>query len=327
MRLGVGNEIDAEIAARSFTDPDSSATKIATLIFERTEQNFSLQDRGSNVPGIGDWIEQLIAESTGKDQKGRLPIVVESEKSKVSGQALSIGFGNGASDLNVMASLGEHFILWEWVTALLCRALEVDPFNQPNVTEAKERTGNLLEQWDKQGREDAQPSFKVDSMAIYGGANVAWQENQRGKVIAQSLNIEVDPRISALAFVPATELSTSKARKMLPESIPHHDAVRNSINTAVLVQALQHRPDLLLAATEDYLHQSYRSEAMPQSFALMTKLRKAGVAAFISGAGPTVLVLHTGGDAEAAELERAAGEKFQMIPLGVSRTGVAVVTA
>ena len=163
--------------------------------------------------------------------------------------------------------------------------------------------------------------------AIYGSANVAWQENQRGHVVAQSLNIEVDPRISALAFVPSTELSTSKARKMLPESISHQDAVRNSINTAVLVQALQHRPDLLLSATEDYLHQSYRSDAMPQSFALMTKLRKAGVAAFISGAGPTVLVLHTGADAEAAELERAAGEKFQMIPLGISRTGVAVVTA
>lgn len=163
--------------------------------------------------------------------------------------------------------------------------------------------------------------------AIYGSANVAWQESQRGHVVAQSLNIEVDPRISALAFVPSTELSTSKARKMLPESISHQDAVRNSINTAVLVQALQHRPDLLLSATEDYLHQSYRSDAMPQSFALMTKLRKAGVAAFISGAGPTVLVLHTGADAEAAELERAAGEKFQMIPLGISRTGVAVVTA
>ena len=163
--------------------------------------------------------------------------------------------------------------------------------------------------------------------AIYGSANVAWQESQRNHVVAQSLNIEVDPRIGVLAFVPSTELSTSKARKMLPESIPHQDAVRNSINTAVLIQALQHRPDLLLGATEDYLHQSYRKDAMPQSFALMTKLRKAGVAAFISGAGPTVLVLHTGGDAEAAELERAAGEKFQMIQLGVSRSGVSVVTA
>jgi homoserine kinase len=165
------------------------------------------------------------------------------------------------------------------------------------------------------------------SAAIFGGANLAWQESQRGDVVAQSLNFEVDPRIGALAFVPATELSTSKARKMLPESIPHSDAVKNSSNVAVLVQALQHRPDLLLAATEDYLHQTYRKDAMPNSFALMTKLRQAGVAAFISGAGPTVLVLHTGGDIEAAELERAAGEKFHMIPLGVSRTGVSVITA
>lgn len=163
--------------------------------------------------------------------------------------------------------------------------------------------------------------------AIYGSANIAWQESQRNHVVAQSLNIEVDPRVGVLAFVPSTELSTSKARKMLPESIPFQDAVRNSINTAVLIQALHHRPDLLLGATEDYLHQSYRKDAMPQSFALMTKLRNAGVAAFISGAGPTVLVLHTGADAEAAELERAAGERFQMIPLGVSRAGVSVVTA
>jgi homoserine kinase len=165
------------------------------------------------------------------------------------------------------------------------------------------------------------------SAAIFGGANLAWQESQRGHVVAQSLNFDVDPRIGALAFVPSTEFSTSKARKMLPESIPHGDAAKNSSNVAVLVQALQNRPDLLLGATEDYLHQSYRKEAMPNSFALMTKLRKAGVAAFISGAGPAVLVLHTGGETEAAELERAAGDKFQMMSLGISRTGVSLITA
>lgn len=165
------------------------------------------------------------------------------------------------------------------------------------------------------------------SAAIFGSANLAWQESQRGHIVAQALNLEVDPRIGALAFVPSTEFSTSKARKMLPESIPHSDAVKNSSNVAVLVQALQSRPDLLLGATEDYLHQSYRKDAMPNSYALITKLRKAGVAAFISGAGPAVMVLHTGGDSEAAELERAAGEKFQMISLGISRTGVSLITA
>ena len=128
-----------------------------------------------------------------------------------------------------------------------------------------------------------------------------------------------------MAFVPSTSVATSKARKMLPELIAHSDAVRNSANTALLVHALQHRPDLLHTATADFLHQSYRAEAMPTSFALLTKLRKAGVAAFISGAGPTVLVLHTGGSAEVEELTRAGGEKFSAMALGVSRSGASLI--
>jgi glucose-6-phosphate isomerase len=159
---------DADVAAQTFAERNSSAIKLATLIFEQTIQNFSLHDSGSSVPGIGDWIEQLIAESTGKDQKGRLPIVVENRVSKVSGPAISIGFGDGECDLNINASLGEHFILWEWVTALLCRALAVDPFNQPNVTEAKERTGKLLLDWSENGKPASKPIFENKDLAVYG---------------------------------------------------------------------------------------------------------------------------------------------------------------
>ena len=161
--------------------------------------------------------------------------------------------------------------------------------------------------------------------AIYGGATVAWQEMQHGHKTALAVQLEVDPRISAIAFVPSTSVSTSKARKMLPEIITHSDAVKNSTNTALLVHALQHRPDLLHTATEDFLHQSYRAEAMPASFELLMKLRKAGVAAFISGAGPTVLVLHTGGSPEVDELIRAAGGAFNALALGISRTGASLV--
>jgi homoserine kinase len=161
--------------------------------------------------------------------------------------------------------------------------------------------------------------------AIYGGATVAWQEIQHGRNVALSVQLEVDPRISAIAFVPSTSVATSKARKMLPELIPHTDAVKNSAHTALLVHALQHRPDLLHTATQDFLHQSYRAEAMPASFKLLTKLRNAGVAAFISGAGPTVLVLHTGGSDEVDELTRAAGEGFSVTALGISRSGATLV--
>jgi homoserine kinase len=161
--------------------------------------------------------------------------------------------------------------------------------------------------------------------AIFGAATVAWKEVQHGQDVALSVQLEVDPRISVMAFVPSTSVATSKARKMLPELIAHSDAVRNSANTALLVHALQYRPDLLHTATADFLHQSYRAQAMPASFALLTKLRKAGVAAFISGAGPTVLVLHTGGSAEVEELTRAGGEKFSALALGVSRSGASLI--
>ncbi|MEY3374547.1 MAG: hypothetical protein RIT18_1178, partial [Actinomycetota bacterium] len=79
---------------------------------------------------------------------------------------------------------------------------------------------------------------------------------------------------------------------MLPEMVPHRDATINAGRSALLVHALTVRPDLLYAATEDHLHQQYRREGMPKSVDLVNRLRGAGVAAMISGAGPSVLVLH-----------------------------------
>jgi homoserine kinase len=157
--------------------------------------------------------------------------------------------------------------------------------------------------------------------ALYGNAVVAWQEDHHGKSVAQAISLNVDTRIRAIAFIPSTAMATAKARKMLPETIPHRDAAQNSANSALLVHALTLRPDLLFRATQDFLHQSYRSEAMPASFALLTKLRGAGVAAFISGAGPTVLALHTGSESDVAELIRAAGNKFEGKSVEISRTG------
>jgi homoserine kinase len=161
--------------------------------------------------------------------------------------------------------------------------------------------------------------------ALFGGAVVAWQEDRHGKSVAQSISLSVDTRIRAIAFIPSTAVATSKARKMLPESIPHKDAARNSANSALLVHALTLRPDLLYRATEDFLHQSYRSQAMPASYELLMKLRAAGVAAFISGAGPTVMVLHTGSESEVAELLKSAGSNFQAKPLEISPSGATFI--
>jgi len=205
---------DADVAAKSFIESNSNAVKLATLIFEQTSQNFSLQDSTSNVPGIGDWIEQLVAESTGKDQVGRLPIVIESADAKISGKAISIAFSEGQGDINVLASLGEHFILWEWVTSLLCRALQVDPFNQPNVTEAKERTAKLLNHHGSKDAAASQPLFETTNLSVFGQKKYSELKEVLVDVLASSgeylaimayLNREKDYKVTELREAIATK--------------------------------------------------------------------------------------------------------------------------
>ena len=126
-------------------------------------QYMSYCDVGSGMPGLSDWVEQLVAESTGKNQVGRLPIVLESPAHDA---LFSISY-SGDADLVISADLASQFIIWEWVTALVCAAMAIDPFNQPNVTEAKEATSSLLDKWDGK-----LPTFTPDAqdgaVAIFG---------------------------------------------------------------------------------------------------------------------------------------------------------------
>ncbi|MFM8938322.1 MAG: homoserine kinase [Actinomycetota bacterium] len=163
--------------------------------------------------------------------------------------------------------------------------------------------------------------------ATLGGASIAWMEDRAGVPTGCAAGFSVDQRVRALLFLPHTQLATGKARKMLPETIAHRDAAINSGRAALLVHALSARPDLLFAATEDHLHQSYRREAMPRSVDLVNKLRSAGVAAMISGAGPSVLVLHTGTSAEHDDIVRTAGDHFTAMDLEIEREGATLSNA
>jgi homoserine kinase len=155
--------------------------------------------------------------------------------------------------------------------------------------------------------------------AVLGSATIAWKD---GAGLGRAVSIPVNPAIKCVAFIPDSHLSTNKARKLLPETISHEDAVKNSANSALLTHALEHRPDLLLEATSDYLHQSYRREAMPKSLDLVEKLRAAGVPAMISGAGPSVLVLHTMSEAEESEFIKVGEPSFKAHKVGISVRGV-----
>jgi homoserine kinase len=162
------------------------------------------------------------------------------------------------------------------------------------------------------------------SAAALGGATISWMENRVGVATGCATRVTVDPSIRALVLIPSTQLSTGKARKMLPDSVPHKDAAINAGRSALLVHALSIRPELLFAATEDHLHQQYRRDGMPRSVDLVNKLRGAGVPAMISGAGPSVLVLHTGSTAEHDDIVRTAGEHFTPLDLEISTLGAQV---
>jgi len=130
--------------------------------------------------------------------------------------------------------------------------------------------------------------------AIFGAVAISWREGG----VYSSTKVTPSPKVVPVVAIPDYEVKTELARRLLPAAVPHADAAANSGRTALLVHALKDAPELLTAGTRDYLHQDYRTEAMPESAALVAELRAAGHAAFISGAGPTVMAL-ANGEAEA----------------------------
>ncbi|MGC0274154.1 homoserine kinase [Pseudactinotalea sp. Z1739] len=121
--------------------------------------------------------------------------------------------------------------------------------------------------------------------ALHGGATIAWTD--QGQAHAAQVPVH-DLEVTVL--IPQRRLSTSRARTALPRTIAHADAAANSARAGLLTLALGSRPDLLFAATQDWLHQRYRADVMPESLELLDRLRRAGLPAVISGAGPTLLL-------------------------------------
>lgn len=135
--------------------------------------------------------------------------------------------------------------------------------------------------------------------ALFGGLTIAWMD----EAIPQHKKLLVHRGVSPVVFVPGFTMSTSVARSLQPLQVPREDAVFNLSRSALLIAALTQSPELLLAATEDKLHQNYRAQAMPETDRLVRALREQGFAAVVSGAGPSVLVL---ADGPGRRLEAAA---------------------
>lgn len=187
------------------------------------------------------------------------------------------------------------------------------------VAQSDQRTLTLDELIQLSGEFEGHPDNA--SASVLGGAVVSWSEpppggdDSRPAYFAAPLRLHPDIRI--FPGIPQVRSSTAETRILLPAQVSHETARFNVSRAALLVLALTERPDLLLAATEDLLHQPQRAPAMPASGHYLRLLRSQRVAAVLSGAGPSVLAFTDGADLPAVALEFAADHGFAVQEVGV----------
>lgn len=182
---------------------------------------------------------------------------------------------------------------------------------------------------------------------LAGGLTIAWLDDTpdgaagpAGNRIAvlggtvRCTRLDPLPGLTPVLCVPSIPLPTDAARQVLPATVPHADAARNSARSALLIAALTRGeqagdPRLLLEATRDYLHQPYRASAMPGTAGLVGALRQAGIPAVISGAGPAVLALITPGatasPAIVAAIAAGTDADWTVMAVDVDRQGASVL--
>jgi homoserine kinase len=148
------------------------------------------------------------------------------------------------------------------------------------------------------------------SAAVLGGAVVSWTEHPDDHATYSAVPLRLHPDIRLFAAIPEERSLTAAARVLLPGHVSHEDARFNVSRAALLVVALTERPDLLLVATEDRLHQPQRAVAMQASAEYLRLLRRYQIATALSGAGPAVIAFTTRPDLPAEALEFGAAKGF-----------------
>lgn len=200
----------------------------------------------SKISALSLWIEQLVAESTGKEGKGILPVAGEplgapslyrDDRLFVS---IAVGPLGGETEVKLKAleaaghpvvyrtltdlyDLGEEFFLWEMATAFAGWRLGINPFDQPNVQESKDATKELLQKYEAAGKLEEQPLVATDGvLTIYADANAGLSSSMVADALQSHLaKIKPGDYIALLNYIeetPAHEAMISEIRGRLREA-------------------------------------------------------------------------------------------------------------
>ena len=155
--------------------------------------------------------------------------------------------------------------------------------------------------------------------AVLGGAVVSWVDRAGDRPCYAAAPLRLHPDIHLYCAIPEERSLTAETRVLLPARVSHEDARFSVSRAALLVVALTERPDLLMAATEDVLHQPQRAPAMPASAEYLRQLRRHNVAAALSGAGPSLIALTTAPKLPAEVLQYGAKHGFTVTEMTVGK--------
>ena len=171
------DEADATLLEVAIDSPDNPSLVLAAAIAggDPRRDKLGLVTDGTHIVGLPDWIEQLVAESTGKNGTGILPVVLlpvspELDSKPADLQIVRIVdeanefhlFEHHEGEVLISGSLGAQLVVWEYATAIAGRMLGIDPFDQPDVESAKIATRGLLDA----RPEPTAPAFTVDGVEV-----------------------------------------------------------------------------------------------------------------------------------------------------------------
>lgn len=202
-------DIAPDLALDGRTNPALVLASILGAAQDARAEKLVIADDGWQHKGFGDWVEQLIAESTGKQGIGVLPVVVESPQSVGFADAgrdcIKVSLGGavptGGSDYAVAVDgeLGTQFLLWEYATAIAGRLFGINPFDQPNVDEAKAQARNLLV---TPGLDASKPLATDGVVEIYAGGDwIGTAPDLRGALDALTDAVPVHGYVAVMAYL------------------------------------------------------------------------------------------------------------------------------
>jgi glucose-6-phosphate isomerase len=187
-----------------------------------------LADAGSGIVGFGDWAEQLVAESTGKNGRGLLPVAVEGVDSPGFADTsdthlVTLGGSTPTTGTSVSGPLGAQFLVWEFATAVAGHALRIDPFNQPNVQESKDNTKAVLDKAGDGPLPEGDPVFVDGAIEVHGDRELIGSARDVSGVI-DALLASVPERgyLAVMAYLDRiADADAASLRALLATRLPH----------------------------------------------------------------------------------------------------------